>query len=206
MASWKKNKYFFESVKHAYSHVTTTLLPCVTPSGGENMLNMLDGVQFWTPGWPVHDLCVLLFQKISGVTWCLGRDIVLNIHKVSSKNARRTRNHIIAEKPDLALATEGFFQHHHFTPPTTENGTHNMTEGPPLPSVGWMHASISVSPCLWCTWARSSLWNNVKWNSSLSTQCIQYLGSKLLCVLPHTRWCRLKLKGNLGNLAGHLDR
>ena len=36
---------FYESVKHAYIHVTTPLIPCVTPSGDEkSKLTMLDAL------------------------------------------------------------------------------------------------------------------------------------------------------------------
>ena len=39
----------------------------------------------WIPGRPVHDFHILLCQKSGRVTCCVGRSIVLDIHKVSSK-------------------------------------------------------------------------------------------------------------------------
>ena len=50
---------------------------------------MLNWVHVWTPSWPVHDLNILLVQKGCRVTCCMGRNIVLDIHKVTSKRPRR---------------------------------------------------------------------------------------------------------------------
>ena len=41
----------------------------------------------WIPGRPVHDFHILLCQKSGRVTCCVGRSIVLDIHKVSSKTS-----------------------------------------------------------------------------------------------------------------------
>ena len=44
--------------------------------------NMLSWVHVWTPSWPVHDLKILLVQKACRVTCCMGRGIVLDVHKL----------------------------------------------------------------------------------------------------------------------------
>ena len=53
----------------------------------------------------------------------MGHDTVLDIPKVSSKNAPRPGKHTIVKKPDVALAVEGSIQPHQFTPPTMVDGT-----------------------------------------------------------------------------------
>ena len=47
-------------------------------------------------------LHILLCQKSCRITRCVGRGIVLDIHKASSQNARRPRTHT-TEKPDVTL-------------------------------------------------------------------------------------------------------
>ena len=67
---------------------------------------------------------------------------------------------------------------------------HTMTDGPRFPSLGWTQASISLSPCLRRTRIRPSLWYREKQESSLKIQCLHYLRSHTLCLLPHSRWRR----------------
>ena len=73
--------------------------------------------------WPVHDLHNLLCPKMIRVTCCVGRDIVLDTHKVWFKNAHHQWKHTIAEKMDVALAGEGSTQYHQFTPTIMVDGT-----------------------------------------------------------------------------------
>ena len=82
---------------------------------------------------------------------------------------------------------------------------HIMTDGPRFPSLGWTQALISLSPCLRRTWTRPSLWYREDWDSSLKIQCLHYLKSHTLCLLPHLRRCRLCSKVILGHLAGRRD-
>ena len=65
-----------------------------------------------------------------------------------------------------------------------------------------MQASISLSPCLRRTQTRPSLWYRENWDSSLKIQCLHYVRSYTLCLLPHSRWRRLCSKMSLGHLAG----
>ena len=142
------------------------------------------------------------------VTCCVERGIVLDTDKVLAKTPRHTKKHTITQKPDVLLAVDGSIQHHQFIFLLCRMASHIMTEGPRLPSVGWMHAFISLPPCLRRTRARPSLRNRVKRESSQKTQCFQCLQcprSHLQCVLPHTRQRRLSSKVNLGHLAGRLD-
>ena len=81
-----------------------------------------------------------------------------------------------------------------------------MTDGPRFPSLGWMEASISLSPCLQRTLTRPSLWYKEKQDSSLKNQCLHCLRSHILCLLPHSRRRRLCSKVSLGHLAGHWDQ
>ena len=47
--------------------------------------NMLSGVHVWTLCWEVHDPHIPFPQKSSGVTCCVGRGVVLDIHKILLK-------------------------------------------------------------------------------------------------------------------------
>ena len=58
-----------------------------------------------------------------------------------------------------------------------------------LPRVGCPHLLISALAC--GTRVRPSPWNSAKRESSLETQCLQRLRSRLLCILPPTRRRRL---------------
>ena len=77
----------------------------------------------WTPCWPVHDIHILLYQKSSRVTCCVGRGIVLDIHKVLSVVPSPREAHTITDKPDVTLMVVSSIQHHQFTPPTMVAGT-----------------------------------------------------------------------------------
>ena len=140
----------------AYTRRTTCCNSCTVEVGSSSypdpclVPNMLSGVHVWTLWWAVHDLHIIMHQKSSGVTYCVGRGVVLDIHKVSSKNAHRPGKHTIVEKRDVALAVEGSIKHHSSLLPPWWITPHTMTEGPRLLSVSWMHASIGLSPCLQC--------------------------------------------------------
>ena len=68
--------------------------------------NIFNGVHVRTPSWPVHDLHILMCQKKSRVMRCVGRGIVLGIHKVSLQNAPHSGKHI-NKKSGVSLAVEG---------------------------------------------------------------------------------------------------
>ena len=92
-----------------------------------------------TPVWP--QTCSVEFmsglcadQSMSSTSCCCPRKAlvpcavlgvalfwVLDIHKVSSKNACCPGKHTIVEKPDVALAVESSIHHHHFTPLTVDS-------------------------------------------------------------------------------------
>ena len=118
--------------------------------------------------WPVHNLHILLCLKSSHFTCCVVPSNALDIHQVYSKDACRPRKHTIGEKPNVALTVEGSMQRYRFTPPTMVDGIPNYDWRPWLPSMGCMHASISLS--LTISRARSQVWNSVKQDSSLKTQ------------------------------------
>ena len=61
---------------------------------------------------------------------------------------------------------------------------HTMTYGPRFPSLGWTQASISLSPCLWHTRTRPSLWYREKRDSSLKIQCLHCLRCHTLVPRP----------------------
>ena len=117
--------------------------------------NMLSWVHVWTPSWPVHDLNILLVQKGSCVTCCMGRGIVLNVHKVTSKYPCRPWQHLIPQ--DLGWTDASSWLHPPRLSPTWWIAPHTMTDVPRFPSLGWTQASISLSPCLWCTRTQPSL-------------------------------------------------
>ena len=83
---------------------------------------------------------------------------------------------------------------------------HTMTDRPRFPSLGWMQASITLSPCLRRTRTRPSLWYRENRDSSLEKQCLHCLRSHTLCLLPHSRRRRLCSKVRLGHLAGRRDQ
>ena len=150
--------------------------------------NMLKGIHVWSPSWPVHDLHILLCQKSSHVTCCVGRDIV-------PKCPSPQKRHPIEVMPGVDLVVEGSTQYHQLTPPNMVC-EHTIPEGPCLPSIGWMDIFVSLSPCPRRTWARPSLWKSVKGNLSLKIQCLQCLRTHLLCVLSHSRRRRLTQSGS----------
>ena len=83
---------------------------------------------------------------------------------------------------------------------------HTMTDGPRFPSLGWTHASISLSPCLRRTRTRPSLWYRENRDSSLKKQCLHCLRSHTLCLLPHSQRRRLCSKVSLGHLVRCRDQ
>ena len=124
MASWEKtNWHMTEFIMDLYLVGSRTQFcsrgrriihvsdpdPCLAP-------NMLSGVHVRTLCWPVYDLYILLTQKSIGAMRYAGHGLVLDIHKVSSKNALCPGKHTIVEKPGVALVVESAIQHHNFTP------------------------------------------------------------------------------------------
>ena len=91
-------------------------------------------------------------------------------------------------------------------PPPWWIAPNTMTDGPRSPSLGWMRASISLSPRLWRTANRPSLWFRENRDSSLKIQCFHCLRSHTQCLLPHSRRRRLCSKVSLGPLAGRRDQ
>ena len=167
---------------------------------------MLNWVNVWTPSWPVHDLNILLVQKGCRVTCCMGRGIVLGVHKVTSKHPHRPWQHLIPQDLDVPMPVHGSIQHNQLTPPPWWIAPHTMTDGPRFPSLDWMQASISLSPCLRRTRTRPSMWYRENRDSSLKIQCLHCLRSHTLCLLPHSRWHRLCSKVSLGHLAGRREQ
>ena len=163
-------------------------------------------VHVWTPSWPVHDLNILLVQKGCHVTCCTGRGIVLDVHKVSSKQPRRPWQHLIPQDLDVPMPVHGSIHHDQLTPPPWWITPHTMADGPRFPSLSWTQASISLSPCLRRTRTRPSLWYREIRDSSLKIQCLHCLRSHSVCLLPHSRRRRLSSKVSLRHLAGRRDQ
>ena len=166
---------------------------------------MLNWVHVWTTSWPVHDLNILLVQKGCRVTCCMGRSIVLDVHKVTSKHPRRPWQHLIPQDLDVPMPVHGSIHHDQFTPPPMVDCT-PYHDGPRFPSLGWTQASIILSPCLRRTGTRTSLWYRVNRDSSLKIQWLHCLRSHTLCLLPNSRRRRLCSKVSLGHLAGRRDQ
>ena len=72
-------------------HPTTHPNPTPTPPLHPTPTHPPNGVHVW----PVNDPRILLSQKSTRIPYCVGRGIVLDIHKVSSKNARRPRKYTV---------------------------------------------------------------------------------------------------------------
>ena len=144
---------------------------------------MLNWVYVWTLSWPVHDLNILLVQKVCCVTCCMGRGIVLDVHKVMSKHP--------PQDLDIPMLVHDSIHHDQLTPPPWWIAPHTMTDGPRFPSLGWTQALISLSPYLRRTRTRPSLWYRENRDSSLKIQCLHCLRSHTLCLLPHSRRRRL---------------
>ena len=146
-------------------------------------------------------------KKGCRVTCCMGRGIVLDVHKITSKLPRRPWQHLIPQAGS-GCTDAGLWLH----PPRPAHSspmvdcTHTMTDGQRFPSLGWTQASISLSPCLRRTRTRPSLWYRENRDSSLKIQCLYCLRSHTLCLLPHSRRRRLCSKVSLGHLAGRLDQ
>ena len=65
--------------------------------------NMLNWIHVWTLSCPVHDLNILLVRKGCRVTCCMGRGIVFDVHKVTSKHACRPWQHLIPQDLDVPM-------------------------------------------------------------------------------------------------------
>ena len=107
---------------------------------------MLNWVHVWAPIWPVHDLNILLVQKGCRVTCCMGRGIVSDVHKVTSKQPRRPWQHLIPQDLDVPMPAHGCIHHDQLTPPPCWIAPHTMTDGPRFLSLGWTQPSISLFP------------------------------------------------------------
>ena len=162
--------------------------------------NMLNWVHVWTPSWPVHDLNILLVQKGCRVTCCMGRGIVLDVHKVTSKHPRRPWQKLIPRDLDVPMPVHDSIHHDQLTPPPYHDWRAT------IPIIGWTQASISLSPCLRHTRTRPSLWYRENRDSSLKIQCLHFLKSHTLFLLSYSRRCRLCSKVSLGHLAGRRDQ
>ena len=146
--------------------------------------NMLNWVHVWTPSWPVHDLNILLVQKGCRVTCCMGRGIVLDVHKVTSKQARRHGN--------IWFLRIWMYGCRFMAPSTTTSSLlppwwiapHTVTDEPRFPSLGWTQASISLSSCLRRTRTRPSLWYRENRDSSLKIWCLHFWGPILCASSP----------------------
>ena len=79
--------------------------------------NVLNWVHVWIPSWRVHDLNILLVQKGCRVTCCMGRGIVLDVHKVTSKHPRRPWQHLIPQDLHVPIQVHGSIHHDQLTPP-----------------------------------------------------------------------------------------
>ena len=58
-----------------------------------------------------------LVQKGCRVTCCMGRGIVLDVHKVTSKHPRRLWQHLIPQDLDVPMPVHGSIHHDQLTPP-----------------------------------------------------------------------------------------
>ena len=85
--------------------------------------NMLNWFHVWTPSWPVHDLNILMVKICWRVTCCMGRGIVLDVHKVTSKQPRRPWQHLIPQDLDVPMPVHGPIHHDQLTPPLMVDGT-----------------------------------------------------------------------------------
>ena len=163
---------------------------------------MLNWVHVWTPGWPVHDLNILLVQKGCRVTagHCLGR----------------TQSYVqTAPSPMATFDSSGFGctdAGSWLDPPRPAHPSPTVDctpyhDKPRFPSLGWTQASISLSPCrVRHTRTRPSQWYRENRDSSLKIQCLHCLRSHTLYLLRHSRRHRLCSKVNLGHLAGRRDQ
>ena len=149
--------------------------------------NMLNSVHVWTPSWPVHDLNILLVQQGCRVTCCMGRGIVLDIQKVTSKHPRRSWQHMFPQDLDVQMLVHGSIHHDRSPLHPLVDCTPYHTDRSRFPSLDWMQASINLSLRLRGTRTRPSLWYRENQDSSLKMQCLHCLRSHTLCFLPNSR-------------------
>ena len=162
---------------------------------------MLSWVHIWTTSWSVHDLNILLVQKGCRVTCCMGRGIVLEVHKVTSKHPCRPWQHLIPQDLDVPMPVHGSIHQDKLASPPMVDCTPYYDWQTTI-SIIRTQASISISPCLWRPRTRPSLLYRENRDSSLNIQCIHCLRSQTLCLLHHSRQRRLCSKVSLGHLAG----
>ena len=202
--------FFYESVTHTDSHVTATLILCVTPSDGGKSTHttwhaLCQGISLLgrtaVRGTARHNFSTVeLGSSISQIQtpiWSqkcsMGFRSGLNLHMhvlcgawhfpghiVSSKCTRRLGKHTIAEKPDVALGVE--------VPSNTTSSLrsqwwmvpHTMTEGERLPFMGWKYVPLSLSFA--CAHMSTTTIPSL-WNSITEDRVLQCLRSHRL---PHT--------------------
>ena len=139
--------------------------------------NMLNGIHVCNLSWPVHNLYC---HKCCCVTFTLGRGIVLDIHRVSSKKARRPKKHITAEKHNVALMVDGPIQHHQLTTATKVDGTPYHDWGAVVTGHGLDTRIYQSLPLP----AVHMMTNSVKWDSSPKTHCPNAWGPPFCAFTP----------------------
>ena len=165
---------------------------------------MLNWVHVWTPSWPVHDLNILLVQKGCRVTRCMGRGIVLNVHKVASKHPRRNTRFLRIWMYRCRVMAASTTTNSLLPPMGGCNPYHDWRA---MISIIGLDAGINQHlPLHTAHPGRPSLCYREKRDSSLKKQCLHCLRSHTLCLLPHSRRRRLCSKVSLGHLAGHRDQ
>ena len=144
---------------------------------------MLNWVHVWSPSWPFCDLNILLVQKGCCVTWCMGRGIVFDVHKVISKHPRRPWQYLIPQDLDVPMLVHGSIHHDQHTPPPMVDCTtyHDWRATISIISLG---AGISPPPCLQRTWTQLSLWYRENRDLSLKIQRFIVWGPKFCSSSP----------------------
>ena len=165
----------------------------------------LNWVHVWTPSWPVHDLNILLVQNGCHVTCCMGRGIVLDVHKVTFKHPRRPWQHLIPQDLDVPTPVHDSIHHDQLTPPPMVDCTpyHDwratifiirldagINQPLPLPTA-------HPDPTVTVVYGEPGL---------ITEDTVSPLSEvHTLCLLPHSRRRRLCSKVSLGHLAGRWD-
>ena len=139
-------------------------------------------------------------HMLYGAGHCLGRT------QSYIQTPHRPWQHLIPQDLDVPKPVHGSIHHEQITPPPMVDCTPYHDWWPRFPLLGWTQASISLSPCLQCTWTGPSLWYRENRDSSMKIRCLHCLRSHTLCLLLHSRRRRLCSKMSLGHLAGWRDQ
>ena len=129
------------------------------------------------------------------VPCCMGRGIVVDVYKVTSKHPCRPCQHLIPQDLDVPMPVHGSIHHDQLTPFPIVDCTPYHDWRAKISIIRLDTASISLSPCLRRTRTWPSLWYKENLDSSLKIQCLHCLSPVLQSEPRTSGWKRRPISG-----------